>query len=100
MCVHGLPSGSRKRLFGMRREVVGGVLVGWVVVDWVGGVVGAMVVTDTFSTDRQGMEWHRHTQTLLSTACRDTKKHRHTVGFTLGFTQHIIHGRRFAECKY
>lgn len=60
-----LPFGSGPNLGGGSIEVVG-----WEVMGWVVGVVGTMVVTDTFSTDRQ-MGWHTHTQILLSTACSD-----------------------------
>lgn len=61
-----LPLGPGAKLGDGRIEVVGREVIGWVM-----GVVGAMVVTDTFSTDRQRMGWHTHTQILLSTACRE-----------------------------
>lgn len=48
MCA--LPSGSGAKL---RVRRVG--VVGWEVFGWVVGVEGTMVVTDTFSTDKQGM---------------------------------------------
>lgn len=48
MCV--LPFGSGAKL-GVRRVGV----AGWEVIGWVVGVGGTVVVTDTLSTDRQGM---------------------------------------------
>lgn len=45
-----LPSGSGAKL-GVRRVWV----VEWEVIGWVVGVGGTVVVTDTLSTDRQGM---------------------------------------------
>lgn len=63
VCVCVLPSGSKAKL-GVRRVGV----AGWEVIGWVEvGVGGTMVVTDTLSTDRQGMGRHTHIQMLLST---------------------------------
>lgn len=51
------------RRVGWRVGVAGWEVIGWVV----GGVGGAMVVSDALSTDRQ--EMGSHTQMVLSTTC-------------------------------
>lgn len=54
MCV--LPSGSGAKMSVRRVGVVGWEVIGWMVE----GVGGTMVVSDTLSTDRQGMGQHTY----------------------------------------
>lgn len=58
MCVLPFGSGAKRRV---RRVGV----VGWEVIGLVVGVGGTVVVSDTLSTDRQGMGTYTYTNTII-----------------------------------